>query len=91
MKANISLEANNHLVCLIKALKCIDTKNRDGIDSNAIRNFLNKNVVSFEFSVKDVHAIFRRLKLDPLRVASFYQVIQALFPGKDRKPDHFEA
>jgi hypothetical protein len=69
---------------MIKALKQIDTKNRDGVDSFAIKNFLNKNVANFEFSVKDVHSIFRRLKLNPMRVASFYQMIQALFPNPDK-------
>ena len=86
LKSGISLDANNHLVCLIKALRQIDTKHRDGLDCNAIRSFLNKNVENFEFSPKDVQAIFRRLRLDPQRVASFYQVCQALFPAEERKP-----
>jgi hypothetical protein len=55
-----------------------------------VRNFLNNNVMSFEFTTKDVAAIFKRLRLSQTRVSSYYQVLQALYPSYARKDNSKE-
>ena len=54
LKDGFNLNQNSHLCSLIKALKCIDTKNKEGIDCTGVKTFLNRNIVSFEFTTKDV-------------------------------------
>jgi hypothetical protein len=79
LKSGINLDSNTHLMSLVRALKQIDTKHRDGIDCTAVKSFLNKNVMSFEFSTKDVATIFKRLRLSQTRTSSYYKVIQGLY------------
>lgn len=90
IKSNMNLDSNTYLLSLVKAMKQIDTKGRDGLDCTSVKNFLNKNILNFDFTTKDTAAIFRRLRLSESHVASFYQIIRALYPKERVKSSEQE-
>ena len=72
-------KATENAVFVMKALKYIDRKHKDGLDKRAVMVFLNENVSGAELNIQDAATIFRRLHLKQNGINGYVNIYNAVY------------
>ena len=75
----LRMSANENSVLVMKALKFIDKKHKDGLDKKAVISFLNDNVSGADLNMHDGATIFRRLNLKQNGVNGYVDIFNSIY------------
>ena len=75
----LRMGASENSVLVMKALKFIDKKHKEGLDKKTVISFLNENVDGADLNMHDGATIFRRLNLKQNKVNGYVDIFNSIY------------
>ena len=73
---------------MLKALKFIDRKQRDGLDKKQILVFLNSNITESQLKLSDISNIFKRLGLKQTGIINYIDFFNTVYGKQVAEPSN---
>ena len=75
----LRMNASENSVLVMKALKFIDKKHKEGLDKKTVISFLNENVDGSDLNMHDGATIFRRLNLKQNGINGYVDIFNSIY------------